>query len=503
MKIHQFLFLLSTGLSTPALAQQEINYEVEAQAIGTTNDVVPFWMRSNQFGSIPSHGASASVIGRATKEYDNTKTGLFDWGAGFEGRANAGKNSKLQLIEGYAKVRAGIFQLKVGRTKDVMGLNGDSSLTSGNFSISGNALGIPKVEISIPKFYTIPVMDGLFSIKGSFSHGWVGRVQILDTIRTAPPTNFRFPIFDTNPNTYYHQKSFYGRIGRPEWKLKLYGGFNHQVFWGNERRSMGEDFKLSASETFLHVVTGKAYGSGKIPRSKIGNQLGSIDLGIEYDFDNVTLAIYRQNFYDVGALSKLANIRDGLNGINLRNKLYKNSSSVLQWKSLLLEFLYTKNQAGESWSKPTKSGDEDYYNNYYYLNGWSYNSSGLGTPFITPRHLAREGQASSSLDYFINNRVIAIHGGFDGTIYNIDILGKASFSRNYGTFGTSPEGNSTGSIRNPNTTNLFRSVNQFSGYLKASKSMDNNIKFGITAAIDNGQLLNNSVGLSFMVSRSF
>ena len=35
--------------------------------------------------------------------------------------------------------------------------------------------------------------------------------------------------------TYLHQKSLYGRFGKPEWKWKLYGGFNHQVFWGNEK----------------------------------------------------------------------------------------------------------------------------------------------------------------------------------------------------------------------------------------------------------------------------
>ena len=32
--------------------------------------------------------------------------------------------------------------------------------------------------------------------------------------------------------TYLHQKSLYGRFGKPEWKLKLYGGFNHQVIVG-------------------------------------------------------------------------------------------------------------------------------------------------------------------------------------------------------------------------------------------------------------------------------
>ncbi|WP_069660912.1 capsule assembly Wzi family protein [Arcticibacter eurypsychrophilus] len=500
------ILILLLSFTISALQAQEkpiVKFEIEAQAIGTTNNVVPFWLRSNQYGSIPSDGVSGSFIGRARKEYDSTKVRSFDWGAGLEGRVNGGKNSKLLLIEGYAKVKAGIFQIKAGRTKDVMGLNGDSSLTSGNFSVSGNALGIPKVEISIPNYYSIPIWDGLISFKGSFSHGWLGKTKILDTIRAIPPNPYKYGVPDRFPNTFYHQKSFYGRLGKPDWNLKLYGGFNHQVFWGNERQSMGENFELSTLETFFYVATGKAYVEKTIPSSKIGNQLGSIDVGIEYDFKNITMLIYRQNLYDVGALSKLANISDGLNGISLKNKSYHVLSNGVQWKTLLLEFLYTKNQAGESWSKMTKSGDEDYYNNYYYTNGWSYNSLGLGTPFITTKSAAKPGQASIGSDYFINNRVVAFHAGIEGSIKKFEIISKLSFSKNYGTFGTSPEGHSTGIIRSPNTTNLFKTVNQFSAYLETHRSLSNGVSIGLAAAIDQGNLLYNSGGLVLKVSKSF
>ena len=115
---------------------------------------------------------------------------------------------------------------------------------------------------------------------------------------------------------------------------------------------------------------------------RMGNSLGSIDLGFEYEFKNVRLLAYRQNLYDAGALYYLANIRDGLNGLSLVNKNYINKG--FQWKKILVEVLYTKNQAGESWSHLTKSsGDEDYYNHYQYIQGWSYNGIGIGNPFIS------------------------------------------------------------------------------------------------------------------------
>lgn len=504
MKIKHVLVVLSAIFSTPALSQQsQIKYEVEAQAIGTTNDAVPFWMRSNQFGSIPLNGVSGSFIGRAYKDYESTKTTAFDWGAGFEGRANAGEKSKLLLIEAYGKVKASIFQLKIGRTKDVMGLNGDTSLTSGNFSVSGNALGVPKIELSIPNYYRIPLLDGLFSIKGTFSHGWLGNVPISKVIGIRKSD--RTPIYSNTDKavSYFHQKSLYARLGKEDWKLNLYGGLNHQVYWGNEKKIYGNNFDISSVETFLYVAIGKTYGAHDIANSKIGNQLGSIDVGFDYQFSGTKLTVYRQNFYDVGALSKLANIRDGLNGISLENSS-KYRMRKLGWKKVLLEVLYTKHQAGEFGSILTKSGDEDYYNNYFYKNGWSYQNSGLGTPFISTKHSTVKGLPSHPDDFFINNRVIAIHSGIEGYVGKWMITTKLSYSANYGTFGTSEEGHSTGPILGKEPIyGLFGRKDQFSIFIESNRTLKNNLEFGFALAVDKGDLLYNSSGLIVKINKSF
>ncbi|MGY0034909.1 capsule assembly Wzi family protein [Pedobacter sp. NJ-S-72] len=506
--IPAILFISTIEIKAQTLSN--IKAEIETQAIGTSNGTVPFWMRSNQFGSVPSPGASASFIGRLYRDYDipsapdsnSRKRKLIDWGFGFEGRANAGKESSLQLIEAYAKVRAGIFQFKAGRSKDVMGLNGDTSLSSGNFSVSGNALGIPKIELSIPDYYRVPIFDGLFSFKGNFVHGWVGKTRILDVIAGTPPNPALYYIKNTHPVTYFHQKSLYVRLGKQDWKLKLYGGFNHQVYWGNEQEAFGPNFKLSTLKSFFYVATGKSYGSAGVPTSKIGNQLGSIDVGAEYDFNNLKVMIYRQSFYDVGALSKLANIRDGLNGISIENKHYNPKNRGFEWKKVLFELFYSKDQAGYPWSTPTKSGDEDYYNNFYYMEGWSYKDMGIGNPFITTRNDARAGQAYRYADYFINNRVVAFHLGLAGSLYNWTFSSKLSYSQNYGTFGTSIYGGSTGKIRNPQTTNIFATVQQFSFYLESMKALNKGYSVGFATALDQGKLLYNSYGLQLKLKKT-
>lgn len=503
-KLHRLFYLLPF-LGPAAYAQEKpVNIEVEAQAIGTTNDVVPFWMRSNQYGSVPSAGASGSLIGRINKDYDRENPKKFDWGFGFEGRGNAGKDSRFILIEGYAKAKAGIFQLKAGRTKDVMGLNGDTTLSSGNFAVSGNALGIPKIEISIPEYWRVPIFDGLFSIKGNFSHGWLGRVRITDSL-TNKDGRAQYIPSTTHPNTFFHQKSLYVRVAKQNWRISLIGGFNHNVFWGAENELYGSKYDLSEIETFFYVATGKTYGSGGIPKSKLGNQLGSIDFAGEYKFDNVSVMLYRQFFYDTGALSKLANIEDGLTGLVLKNKIATENKSTFIWRSALLEFFYSKNQAGESSSPKTNSGDEDYYNNYLYKKGWSYFNTGLGNPLITPSTHGRHSLPHEPNQHFLNNRVIALHLGFSAYLLSDYLIeSKFSYSRNYGTYLTSPEGRNApnGEIYVPKY-GLFGKKEQYSAMLSIGKNFKSNFRGNFIIGVDKGDVLYNSSGLAVTLSKKF
>lgn len=500
MRITSISILFVTILSATTSINAQIIYDLEAQAIGTTNNTVPLWMRSNQFGSIPTSGLSTSFLGKVVKDYkDGEQKSRFDWGGGLEGRLNLGKDSKAILIEAYAKLRYGIFQFKGGRYREVMGLNPDTILSSGNFSVAGNALGIPQLEISIPEYEFLPIFNRTVAIKGNFSHGWVGNVPITEWVGV----NSRSLVDEAA--TYFHQKSLYVRIGKEGWKLKLLGGFNHQVYWGNERKIYGDRFGLSPLKTFFYIATGKTYGDRNIdiPTSKIGNQLGSIDLGLEYNLPDVIIKVTRQNFYDVGALSKLANIRDGLNSVLIENKA-ETKSQKIRWKKALFEFLYTKHQAGEFGSIATKSGDEDYYNNSFYTHGWSYKGQGLGNPLLTPKHFARSNLPSHPADYFINNRVIAFHSGLEVSVASWDFRVKATYSSNYGTFGTSPEGHSTGEITGAEPIyGLFGKLNQFSGYLEGNKLLKTQWRLGFAAALDNGSLLNNSNGLLLKIGKRF
>ncbi len=451
------------------------------------NDV-PFLIRSNQYGSVPSNGVFASLKGSLEREYNLADKKKIDWGFSVEGRANLGNSSNLALIEGYFKVKLSLFEIKAGRSKDMTGLC-DTSLTSGSYSESGNALGIPKIEISIPEFYTIPFLGKMFSFKGNFVHGWVGNThKNFDSVIVSP--------------TYLHQKSLYGRFGKSEWKLKLYGGFNHEVIWGDESLFMGEDFTLSAFQNYIYVVSGKRFNNNSIQMTRVGNHLGTIDIGLAYDFRRFRLFIYRQNIYEAGALYHFANIIDGLNGISITNT--NRSENHVRLNKMLVEVLHTKNQAGEIWSRKTPSSIEDYFNNGYYLDGWSYHGSTIGTPFISPRGTIRNELPIAPNDYFVNNRVIALHFGVDVNIAGLNLMSKISFSKNYGTYGTAAEGNTDDPAYTfPSPYGVFPVAEQFSGLMQVSKGLKNGYALGFLTAADMGELFDNTFGLIFYISKEF
>lgn len=482
------LFVGAEALTTDSLKANRHNYNasVELQSIATANGQVPFWMRSKQFGSIPLDGLSVSMIANATKDYQKSTTNkLTDWGFGFNLRSNTGATSELIPVEAYLKGRLSIFQLKIGRSKDMSGLL-DTTLSSGSFNLSGNALGVPKVELGIPEFWSLPYTNNLIAFKGKLMHGWMGKVR----------TSYHGT--EQKLLTYYYHLSVYGRLGKPNWKLKLYGGINHDVIWGSDDLIFGDQYQLKNNlQAFWYVSTGKHQKITVPDISKIGNHLGTIDAGFQYETENISIFAYRQQFYEKGALYYLVNLIDGLNNITITNKKYNINSKTYDWHKFLFELFYSKNQAGEAGAKETPSGPEYYYNHATYPEGYSYKGLSLGNPFITAADNARPGLPHHPANFFINNRVLALHFGSTGRIKTISYTAKLSWSRNWGEHRTSGIEYQwyNGTLRHRTYPyGIFQPVNQFSGLLELNYPVKNNYSIGMVVAADKGELLNNSLG---------
>ena len=98
-KIRIISFLLLVSLLNINAQKRNFSYDLGSSASYITPGHIPFWLRSNQFGSIPLDNASLSLIGTIHKDYDTTKSWILDWGASVEGRPNIGHKSNFTINE--------------------------------------------------------------------------------------------------------------------------------------------------------------------------------------------------------------------------------------------------------------------------------------------------------------------------------------------------------------------------------------------------------------------
>ncbi len=458
---------------------QRINqYQVEVGGLGSS-DQTPFWLRANQYGTVPLRNPALRLNAGLRSDYRPVdSTGYrpkFDWGYGINVVANVGATSQFLLPEAYLKGRFGAFELYAGRRKETIGL-ADTLLTSGSYIWSGNALPFPKIQIAIPVFTPIPFTKGVISVMGTFSHGWFensGRLV---------------------QGSYLHQSSFYGRLGKPSWRVRLYGGFNHQVMWAGHSDYLDPTVAANGQlpsniKYFPSVVLGtrnpfpddqNIQTISHFEENRVGNHLGSIDFAAEVNLNHWNLFAYRQFVYDDGSLFYGTNLDDGLNGLRIKNR-DQPSGSPFFLRQITLEYLFTGSQGGDLFilEDPKKRGRDDYFNHSQYLDGWTYFGRTLGTPFLTPQQ-----EVSSSLPprYGIaNNRVSLFHFGLSALILDkVDIMARLSFSHNAGTY----------------QIPYLTIPAQFSGLLTASlpvRLLGGTVLNG-SLALDSGGLLPNSVG---------
>ncbi|MCD8539147.1 MAG: capsule assembly Wzi family protein [Leadbetterella sp.] len=344
---------------------------------------------------------------------------------------NAGKTSQFLLPEAYVKGRFGALEVYAGRRREIMGLT-DTTGTMGSYIWSGNALPVPKIDIGFRQF--VPLLkNGLISVKGNFAHGWLGSG-------------------DSVQNVLLHQKSLYLRLGKPQWKIRVIAGFNHQAQWGGRPAKPYVD-RISGQlitqydvsfENYLRVVSGVSVGAqtgltwddidglpGNEAGNRVGNHLGSIDIGTEFEVGRYRVKIYRQSIYEDGSLFYLSNISDGLTGLSLSGGKDFN---------LCLEYLDTRHQGGEIYygNIPELRGRDDYFNNSVYRDAWTYQGKAIGNPLLNPYHENPDVFPAGRKyipNYIYNNRVQAFHVYAQYTILgNLSLSTRILSAVNYGSY---------------------------------------------------------------------
>jgi hypothetical protein len=449
----------------------------------------PFWFRANQYGTVPTTMPAVSVGGLSVGEYGSKKSKI-KWGYVAEVIVNAGSVNKVLIPQAYIKAKYKVFEVYAGRRRETFGIS-DTTLGTGSYAWSGNALPMPKIQISMPDYFPIKFTKNWLAFKGTYSHGWFGS--------------------ETWVNNYYlHQKTFYGRIGKPNSKLKLYGGFNHQAQWGgttNYQSTLIINNKLPSSfKDYIYIVTGALgyrnnYGgldTLNVPifdrENRIGNHLGSIDLAAEFETKHYRIMAYRQSLYDDGSLFYLTNVTDGLHGLSIKKIYAEGQKGKVVLTGLNIEMLDTRSQGGPTAGAGSVVwGKDNYFNHGQFRDGWYYRGNIIGTPFLTNRNDSRAGYSEYQLyngyENINNNRVKVWHLGLEGYIgTNVHFMSKLSYSQNLGTYNTPYL----------NVPKQISGLLQFDGKTKLFKGFD----WTLAAAYDSGQLFKNTMALRAGVKKN-
>lgn len=467
---------------------RKVNYQVEAGTYISTTNNMPFWLRSNQYGEIPYESNVFSLKGQLEKEYHtkdfkNARLSKLTYGYKVRGVINAGASNQFILSELYFKTKFKSVEFYIGRKREVFGIT-DTTLGSGSYIWSGNALPIPKIQISIPNY--VPILKNkLLSIKGNFSHGIMGSA-------------------DSTQNVFLHQKSLYVKIGKPSWNVNFHVGINHQVQWGGKPTNPQIEKRTNKViteypndlKTYWYVVSGLYPSVEDINlnvgyRGRPGSHLATIDFAIEFNNKWANLLLYKQSINNKGGFSSLNNISDGLYGISIYRRKVTNGVIKVNF-----EYLNTTNQGGGLSSSltaiPELKGQGDYFNNVEYKDGWAYQGNIIGTPFLMPikysQYLSNKfsnAQPKISPNFILNNRVRAFTIGIESKIKTIGLRTRISLSDNLGNYSYTPIEVQQLSIQQQIIVPVKKYVvNANVGY-------------------DNSGLLNSNLGLVLMVKRNF
>lgn len=483
-----FLYIVSNFAATAQsdTTHRNTSYFAEAGAMAATNSRTPFWLRANQFGTVPLENPFAFVRlgGQTTLGTDPRKPQLH---LQAELVANAGKVSNLLLPAAAATLRFRKFEIYAGRRKEFFGL-GDTLLTSGSYAWSGNALPLPKVQIGTRGFAPIGFTKGLFAVHAMMAHGW-------------------FINADSVRGSYLHQKAVFFRLGKPTWKVHFYAGVHHVAQWGGQWRNpvkgsgltlengkLPSDF--SAFFSVLRASEPAATSTVSVfdALNRTGNHLGSIDFAMDYQGTKGQWLFYHQHPFEDKSGVFLVNFPDGLYGFRWKNNTV--SSSSFHINRVTAEFLSTMDQSGFdiTINRRRFDGGDDYFVNYQYQEGWAYQQRVVGTPFITRRWDTRSewynvkgGPVQNTT--ISNNRVQLFHIGISGKfLEKLEFRLLTSQSWNHG---------------RPVVTDSAFPLYQLSGLMEIKKELKKKMSLYLTATLDKGIWLPNNIGAQLKIRKYY
>ena len=394
-----------TGLrdSVPA-GNDTLRYIAGVSAVASSGKYAPFWLVSNTNGDVSVSPYSGNLTAGIYKEaVHNERWWDYDFAVQLTGRAEYPKTGTGYSNLLYAHVRLFLFDITAG-IKPMIYETQDTALSMGSMVFSDNAHPLPRVTVGIDNYIPFPGCYGYFELKGGITHAWM-----VDDVYMK--------------GSYLHHKFAAVRFGG-RLPVNISYEFHHAAEWGGINPVYGDIG--SDLRSFGNVFLARSGGVMRNDQQNAqGNHVGSQQLMITGKGTGWEISAYWQNFFEdnFAFIGAGQNVQDGLWGICMKQTRWPFIEGVTY------EFMNTTNQSGWWHDRDglCYAGNDSYYRNSVFRNGWNYFYRSMGTPFITSPIYNEDGTI-----YTLNSRVLVHHLGVRGDIYGFKYRLKASYARNYG-----------------------------------------------------------------------
>lgn len=481
-----FFFTANTSFS------QEINYSAQLQSLVSSN--TPFWLLMNQSGKYSTQDFQPYGDLQFHSKFPISSMLIFHAGAEILAGKTTDYYNTTRFQQAYIGLHSPYLIFSIGKKEHEK--REIDQLKSGDLIMSSNAAPIPIVQIKTPDYVALPFSKEHLKIKGLLAHGW-----------------FEAQRHVSNP--YLHEKYLYLKV-EDVFPINGYIGLHHAAMWGGvhpEHGQLPESWSVFKDIFFASMGSEDSSPIKNEQTNRVGNHIGSYDVGFIYHADKYTATLYRQTIFEDASGKGVQFIGDGLWGLEV---LLNDQKALVT--GVVLEFVKTTYQSGPTHDLTSDIrlfGNDNYYNNYLFTSGWSYHGHTLGNPFITSPILNIDSTLTTKngetvVRQFSNNRVLAWHLGLMGNLQK-DMTYKllVSYALNYGRYRIGQyEGYERREEKKNGRTLVYYELpglGQFSSMLEiAFPASIFNVPFQVKTrvAMDVGNFLGDRYGVFFSLSKS-
>jgi hypothetical protein len=186
--------------------------------------------------------------------------------------------------------------------------------------------------------------------------------------------------------------------------------------WGGTHPELGD--LADGPSAFWSVVTGRPLAddndfSGELEDSAVGNTVAAYSAAAAVRLFGIKTLGYREFYIETAGGRQLRNVWDGLWGIRIALPSRPRFLDHLLYEHVRFVRQNARRNADGRAGQP---GRADYYNNFLYRSGWTYQGRVLGTPLALTRNQAPRIAGGDTGRPIVGNILVAHHVGIGGRI---------------------------------------------------------------------------------------